>query len=100
MNELAADPEPEPVEVKGKDIKLAEAVDQSKNKVNIGFFDGNGQHTLYNKNRQISQKGELKHGKLLNGKVYRYDSDGLLINIEVFRNGAYVGDAPIEKDMM
>ncbi|MBL4625168.1 MAG: toxin-antitoxin system YwqK family antitoxin, partial [Flavobacteriales bacterium] len=31
---------------------------------NIKIFDGNGFATLYNKNRQISQKGEFKNGKL------------------------------------
>ncbi len=64
----------------------------------INPFNGNGDHTLYNKNRQISQKGFFKNYKLINGLYYRYDENGILKNIEQYRNGKYIGDAPLEED--
>jgi len=56
----------------------------------------NGKHTLYNKNRQISKDGIFKNNRLMEGKAYIYDENGILIRIAVFKNGIYVGDAPIE----
>ncbi|MBL4651402.1 MAG: hypothetical protein JKY53_00855 [Flavobacteriales bacterium] len=51
---------------------------------------------MYNKNRQISQKGEFRGGRLVDGKWYRYDENGLLNSIEIYKNGKYIGDAQIE----
>ncbi len=59
-------------------------------------FDGNGDHTLYNSNRQISQKGVFKAYKLMDGFYYKYDENGMLKNIERYKGGKYVGDAPME----
>ena len=64
----------------------------------IGKFDGNGEHKLYNMNRQISKDGNFVNNKLIDGKWYRYDTSGILLRIEVFKNGAYVGDAPMPVD--
>lgn len=60
-------------------------------------FDGNGQHTLYNSSRNISQKGLFRNYKLIDGYYYKYDENGMLKNIERYKNGKYVGDAPIEE---
>ena len=70
----------------------------SDQKVNVGLFDGNGQHTLYNKNRQISQKGMFKGGRLWDGKWYRYDKNGILQSVEIYKAGRYVGEGVIEED--
>jgi antitoxin component YwqK of YwqJK toxin-antitoxin module len=51
---------------------------------------------LYNKNRQISKDGIFKDNRLMEGKAYIYDENGILIRIAIFKNGIYVGDAPIE----
>lgn len=56
----------------------------------------NGYKKLYNENKQISIDGEFKNGKLLNGKYYLYDKNGLLEGIEIYKNGKYVGDADID----
>ncbi|MBT6438588.1 MAG: toxin-antitoxin system YwqK family antitoxin [Flavobacteriales bacterium] len=61
------------------------------------LFDGNGPGTLYNKNRHLSQKGNFKNGKLMDGKWYRYDENGLLVSIEIYKNGKYIGEAQIEE---
>lgn len=88
--------EPEPVRDDANKVKTAVAVSTTEAAPNIGYFNGNGQHTLYNKNKQISQKGEFKNGKLWDGKFYKYDKDGILTNIEIYQNGAYVGEGVID----
>ncbi len=90
--------EPEPVKVDDK-AKTTVAVAKAEANPNIGYFDGNGQHTLYNKNRQISQKGLFQSGRLKDGKVYRYDDNGILQTIEMYKNFRYVGDGVITADM-
>lgn len=97
--EAAPKAEPEPVKTDGNKVKTADAVQKAESKPNIGYFDGNGKHTLYNKNRQISHKGVFKDGRLVDGKVYRYNKDGILVKIEVFSGGQYVGDGVITDDM-
>lgn len=92
---------PEPKETKEapevtKEEKVLGSNKVSTNK-NLGFFDGNGQNTLYNKNKQISQSGVFKNGRLWDGKWYRYDEDGILEAIEIYKNGKYVGDGVIEE---
>ncbi|GAB5539437.1 MAG: hypothetical protein Salg2KO_15400 [Salibacteraceae bacterium] len=96
---VAVKKEPEPVVDKSNKVKTTVKVSTAQAKPNIGTFDGNGQHTLYNKNRQIEQKGLFKNGRLVDGKVYRYTKDGLLNNIEIYQGGKYVGEGVIDKNM-
>jgi antitoxin component YwqK of YwqJK toxin-antitoxin module len=56
----------------------------------------NGQNITYNKNKQITKDGVFKDNRLMDGKAYSYDENGILQRISVYKNGAYVGDAPIE----
>ncbi|MEX2596158.1 MAG: toxin-antitoxin system YwqK family antitoxin [Salibacteraceae bacterium] len=97
--EVAATKQPEPVKDENNKVKTTRSIQTAEAKPNIGNFDGNGQHTLYNKNRQISQKGIFKDGRLMDGKVYRYTRDGILTKVEVYQNGSYVGDGVITDDM-
>lgn len=71
---------------------ISTPVDGKQEKPNIGLFKGNGQHTLYNQDRQISQKGMFKNYRLIDGEVYRYDDNGILQLIEIYKNGKYVGE--------
>jgi antitoxin component YwqK of YwqJK toxin-antitoxin module len=57
----------------------------------------NGQFILYNKNRQKTKDGIFKDNRLMDGKNYIYDENGILKRIEVYKNGAYVGDAQIDE---
>lgn len=57
----------------------------------------NGKHILYNKNRQVSKDGIFKDNRLMEGKAYIYDDNGILTRIAIFKGGIYVGDAPLEK---
>jgi len=93
------EPKTEVVEVKettNKDVKIANV--QKDVKPNLGYFNGTGEATLYNKNKQISQKGYFKNGRLINGKWYKYNSDGILQSVEIYKNGHYVGEGVIEDE--
>jgi len=81
-------------EPKGSGIAVA----KGEKVMHIGKFDGNGEHKLYNRNKQISKDGNFVNNKLIDGKWYRYNTSGILLRIEVYKNGAYVGDAPMPVD--
>jgi antitoxin component YwqK of YwqJK toxin-antitoxin module len=80
---------------KGEDIKVTAAKDE---KPNQGGFDGNGYKKLYNRNRQIAKDGVFKNFRLMDGKQYKYDDNGLLIQIMIFKGGKYIGDGVIEEE--
>jgi antitoxin component YwqK of YwqJK toxin-antitoxin module len=69
----------------------------AEDKPNLALFKATGDNILYNKDRLISQKGYFKNGRLWNGRWYRYDSNGLLEQIEVYKNGKFLGLAPLEE---
>lgn len=84
-----------PVEDKEKDAPIVITTLEMKN---IGKFNGEGDHTLYNKNRQISKKGFFKKGKLWSGIWYKYDEDGILVSKEIYKDGKYRGEGVIDAD--
>ena len=59
---------------------------QKKTNEKIGYFDGNGQHTLYNKNKQKTKEGMFVKGKLKDGKAYSYDANGKLTKTVIYKN--------------
>lgn len=58
-------------------------------------FSRDGYNKLYNTNDEIWMDGEFKSGKLWNGKLYKYDSDGILLKIEVWKEGKYHSDGQL-----
>ncbi|UKN03119.1 hypothetical protein K6119_06280 [Paracrocinitomix mangrovi] len=58
-------------------------------------FDRDGYNKLYNDNDEIWMDGEFKGGKLWNGKLYKYDSDGILLKIEIWKDGKYHSDGQL-----
>jgi len=87
------------VDVKPEEPKGAGVtVDKTEVSRSAKKFDGNGPYTLYNMNRQISKDGIFKKNKLMDGKWYKYNRDGILTRIKVYKNGSYVGDAPMPVD--
>lgn len=54
-------------------------------------FDKTGVDRLYNFEKQVTQEGEFRNGRLWNGKWYRYDREGRLNKTEVYQNGKFVG---------
>lgn len=79
----------------GKDIAVKATKEEAPNQ---GGFDGNGFKKLYNRNRQLAKDGEFKNYRLMNGKQYKYDENGLLIKIMIFKEGRYIGDGVITED--
>ena len=72
---------------------------QKDDKPNEAFrFEPNGHNILYNAAQQITQIGDFKNGRLWNGKWYRYNANGILIKIEIYKDGNYVGTGVIEED--
>jgi len=79
----------------GKDIAVKVSKEEAPNQ---GGFDGNGIRKLYNKDRQLSKDGEFKNYRLINGKQFKYDENGLLIKIMIFKEGRYIGDGVITEE--
>ena len=76
----------------------AKVIDKGAEKVNAAqIFNGDGYAKLFNMNKQISKEGEFKQYRLINGKDYIYDKNGILDRIAVYKEGRYVGEAPIEQ---
>src|SRR5690606_1258635 len=67
-----------------KVVKVSE-----EDEVNVGSFDGNGYHKMYNKNKQLSKVGNFKNYRLMEGEFYKYDENGILIVIEKYKAGRY-----------
>jgi len=60
-------------------------------------FACSGYNKLYNKADEIWMDGTFKDCKLWEGKLYKYDSDGILIKFEVWKNGAYHSDGQLSE---
>lgn len=56
-------------------------------KKDVDYFDGNGFHVVYNKNKQKDREGDFKNGKLVNGKRYYYNPDNTLKKTVIYNNG-------------
>lgn len=76
---------------------IADAPDETE-KPNEAFrFEPNGHNILYSKSQQITQVGNFRNGRLWDGKWYRYNSNGILARIEIYKNGQYIGTGVIEE---
>jgi antitoxin component YwqK of YwqJK toxin-antitoxin module len=58
-------------------------------------FKSNGYNKVYNSDEELWMDGEFKKGKLWDGKLYKYDSDGILLKIEIWKKGAYHSDGQL-----
>lgn len=54
-----------------------------------------GYWTLHNANNQVSKKGNFHNCQLVDGEERIYDKNGLLLQIKLYKDGKYVGDAPL-----
>lgn len=59
-------------------------------------FKPDDYNKVYDNEKRLVQDGQFKGGKLWNGKWYKYDKNGLLWKIEVYKNGKYFADAQME----
>lgn len=58
-------------------------------------FQNDGYNKVYNDDDELWMDGTFKSGKLWEGKLYKYDSDGILLKIEIWKNGAYHSDGQL-----
>lgn len=86
---------PEPALDKEAVIAPAKTAQETTNATD---FRAEGWNTLYDKEHRLSQQGEYRKGRLWNGKVYKYDRNGLLGKVEVYVNGRYAGKAQLTED--
>ncbi len=56
----------------------------------IKVFTGNGNHILYNKDRNPEKEGEFVNGVLINGKHYFYNPDKTLLKTAVYKSGKII----------
>ena len=57
----------------------------------------NGYYVLYNRNKMKTKDGTFKDNRLMDGKNYIYDENGILKRIEVYKDGQYAGDSQIDE---
>lgn len=82
-------------ELKKAPIEIVKVEESEKS--NTGGFKGEGQHKMYNRNKEISKDGFFKDYRLIDGLNYQYDSNGILIKVKRYKDGRYIGDAPLPK---
>jgi antitoxin component YwqK of YwqJK toxin-antitoxin module len=58
-------------------------------------FDEEGYNKVYNSDEELWMDGKFKVGKFWDGKIYKYDSDGILLKIEIWKNGKYHSDGQL-----
>lgn len=58
-------------------------------------FEPNGYNKVYNENQEIWMDGQFKNGQLWDGKVFDYNSDGILMKVRVFKDGKYHSDGQL-----
>lgn len=62
---------------------------------NKDSYQPNGYNIVLNKDKEIWMEGEFKNKILWDGRLYIYDSDGLLLKIEVYKEGIYHSDSQL-----
>ncbi|NOQ73829.1 MAG: hypothetical protein GQ574_17615 [Crocinitomix sp.] len=73
----------------------ANAPDGTDGKTNGKKFKKNGYNKVYNDDQELWMDGDFKSNKLWDGKLYKYDSDGILLKIEVWKKGKYHSDGQL-----
>jgi antitoxin component YwqK of YwqJK toxin-antitoxin module len=87
----------EATEVENENVPTPKTV-SADDKPNDAFaFRPDGYNVLYDENQQVSQIGDFRKGRLWNGKWHRYNSNGILVRIEIYRNGKYIGTGVIQE---
>ena len=73
----------------------ADAPDGTKGKTNGKKFKKNGYNKVYNSDQELWMDGDFKDNKLWDGKLYKYDSDGILLKIEIWKKGKHHSDGQL-----
>lgn len=84
-----------PIKDKDSVIVVDKKIDHTNPGVTVTPFSGEGPAKLFRPDKQISKDGEFHKYKLINGKNFIYNTDGILERIAVYQDGRYIGDAPL-----
>ena len=79
------------------DLPKSETTPSHTDTPNLAEFRETGFNSLYNRNKQISQVGDFMDGRLWNGKWYKYDENGILRKVEVYKEGRFIGYGIIDE---
>jgi len=90
-------------------IKRIEKITDSIEKINCNIWTSSnkdlktldGYNTTYNSNKQITKEGVFSKNRLMEGKAYIYDNNGVLEKIAIYKNGGFVEyefDSKISKE--
>lgn len=60
-----------------------------------GSFKPNEYNKVLNDDKEIWMEGKFKNGILWDGKLYIYDEDGLLLKLEIYKEGVYISDGQL-----
>ncbi len=55
-----------------------------------------GYQKLYDDQKRLVQDGKFLGGKLVDGKWYKYDKNGLILKVEIYKNGKYFADGQLD----
>ncbi len=58
-------------------------------------FKPNEYNKIYNDDKELWMEGDFKNGRLFDGRLYIYDEDGLLLKVEVYKEGVYHSDGQL-----
>ncbi len=58
-------------------------------------FKPNDYNKVYNDDDELWMDGDFQSGVLWDGKLYKYDSDGILLKIEIWKEGKYHSDGQL-----
>jgi antitoxin component YwqK of YwqJK toxin-antitoxin module len=58
-------------------------------------FKPNEYNKIYNDDKELWMEGDFKNGRLHDGRLYVYDEDGLLLKVEVYKEGVYHSDGQL-----
>lgn len=61
-------------------------------------FDAEGYNTLYDLTGQLMQAGYFRKGILHKGKWYFYNADGIMISIQCYHDGQFIGHYPMPRN--
>ena len=79
------------------DLPVSETTPNHSDAPNLKEFKETGFNTLYNRNKQMTQVGNFVDGRLWNGKWYKYDENGILRKVEVYKDGRFIGYGIIDE---
>lgn len=68
---------------------------KAPNPIGISGFKPNDYNKIYNDDKELWMEGYFKDGRLWDGRLYIYDEDGLILKLEVYKEGKYHSDGQL-----